>query len=72
MAVRRFGPPPAWFYDVYDAISQNLPIGNYRSIREQPLYIRFRYRLVQESLKESRINMAVKAKAQGVIDISNL
>lgn len=72
MAMRNkaYGPPPLWFFDYYDAIAQNLPIGRWPSIRQQPLYVRFRYRFVNEALKESRMKQAVKAKAQGVFDLS--
>ncbi len=57
---------------MYDAIEQRLPVGPWPSIREQPLYIRYRYRLVNESMKEARIYHAQKAGASAVIDISGI
>lgn len=65
-------PLPQWFYECYDSIKMHVPVCEAASIRQIPLYIRFRYRLVNELLKESQIKSAVKAKAQGVIDFSSL
>jgi hypothetical protein len=72
MALRKHGPQQIWFYEVYDAIVQQLPIGTWPSIRQQPVYQRYRYRFVHEALKESRMKTAVKAKAMAVVDIGNL
>ncbi|CAN5508993.1 hypothetical protein BH10ACI2_BH10ACI2_04350 [soil metagenome] len=64
--------PPVWFYICYDAIIQNERVGPWPSILQQPIYWTFRYRLVNELLKESRFASAVKAKAQGVVDLSRI
>ena len=49
-----------------------IPVHEAGSIRRWPLYIRYRYRLVNELLKEAKLASAVKAKAMGVIDLSSL
>lgn len=72
MSVAKFGSPPGWFFDVYDAITQGVPFGPWPSIRQQPFYQRYRYRLVHEALRRSKINTANQAKAMGVIDIGSL
>lgn len=73
MALRNpaYGPPPLWFFDVYDSIQQGIPLGDWSSIRKQPLYQRYRYRFVSEALKENRMKVANKAKAQAMFDLSN-
>lgn len=64
--------PPTWFYEHYDAIQQGLPVGSWPSIRAQPLYVRYRYRLVNEALKEAKIYHAGKSGARPVIDVGSL
>jgi|GEM_PF-5827955 len=49
-----------------------LPLHEAPSIRQTPLYVRWRHRMVSEMLKESKIRSASKAKAMGVIDFSNI
>ena len=69
MALRKYGAPPQWFYTVYDAIVQNLPLGPWPSIMQQPIYWTRRFRFVHEALKQARMEQAVKAKAMGVVDL---
>jgi hypothetical protein len=64
------GHPPAWFFDVYDSMILNVPLFAAASIRQIPIYIRWRMRLVHELMREARMTVASKNKAMGVYDFS--
>lgn len=49
-----------------------IPLHPGRSIRAVPVYLRYRYRFVYETLKLCRIEQAGKSKAITVIDLSTM
>lgn len=61
---------PAWFYDYYDAIKMNKSIHPAECIRQIPLYIRWRWREVENILREVRFERAQRAKATFVYDFA--
>lgn len=65
-------PPPLWFFEVYDSMETGIPLYPAPTVRQYPLYLRYRMRLVRELMKEAKIQSALKAKAMGVIDLSNI
>ena len=57
---------------MYDSICMGIPPCDAPSIRQTPLYIRYRYRFVIEALKESRLKVAKDSKAMAVVDVASL
>ena len=57
---------------MYDAIQMNVPVHEGRSIRQIPLYVRYRYRLVKEAIKKAQFYNAKESKAQPVIDLASV
>lgn len=56
---------------MYDAIIQKKAVDQSPTIRQQPLYLTWRYRTVYELMKRANVDLATKNKAMGVFDFSD-
>lgn len=62
--------PPFWFWEVIDSIKMGIPLHPAKSIRQVPLFIRWRHRIVRGALEWSRMERARRDKAMGVYDFN--
>ena len=72
MSVKVHGEPPLWFWDIYDAIKMGVPVHEGQSIRQIPLYVRYRHRLVKEAITAAKYHQAKEGKVQPMIDIGGV
>ena len=62
--------PPDWFWEYYDAHLMKKSVHPAACIRDVPLYVRWRWRVIDDILRSVALERGRRSKAMAVFDVN--